>query len=94
LYGVVRMAQPSFEEGSVTLAFAFPFHQKRLNEANNRQKLADIIQSLTGQPVNIDCVVDKAAKAPTVETPIVPKQADGDMSAISNIFNGAELLES
>jgi DNA polymerase-3 subunit gamma/tau len=95
LYGVVRMAQPTFDEDTVTLAFAFAFHQKRLNEANNRQKLADIIQSLTGQSVNIECVVDKGAQPPTVETPVAPPQpSSGDISAISNIFNGAELLES
>lgn len=99
LYGIVRMAQPQFNDSSLTLAFAFPFHQKRLNETNNRQKLADIIEQVTGQKVSIDCVVDKMAKPPAATTVKPKKAAPADsaangLSAISNIFNGAELLES
>lgn len=93
LYGVVRMAQPEFGDSSINLAFAFAFHQKRLNEPANRQKIADIILELTGQKINIDCSLDKKAAPPTVETPIVQDKGD-DLSAISNIFGGAELLES
>lgn len=93
LYGVVRMAEPGFTSEGVTLAFAFAFHQKRLNEAANRQKISDIIHELTGKQVNIECTLNKKASPPTVETPIVQEKG-GDLSAISNIFGGAELLES
>jgi DNA polymerase III subunit gamma/tau len=93
LYGVVRMAEPKFTETGIELAFAFAFHQKRLNEAANRQKIAAIIQELTGKEVDISCTLDKQASPPTVETPIV-KDTSEDLSAISNIFGGAELLES
>lgn len=95
LYGVVRMAQPTFrDDGTVQLAFAFAFHQKRLNEAGNRQKLVDTIQSIANQAVVIECVLDKTAAAPpTVETPIAA-EPEGDLAAISNIFGGGELLES
>jgi hypothetical protein len=47
---------------------------------------------LTGQQIDIKCTLDKKATPPTVETPIVKDK--GDLSAISNIFGGAELLES
>lgn len=95
LYGVIRMAQPSFaNEGKIVLAFGFAFHEKRLKEANNRRLLADIIQELTGQAVTVECLLDKsissnAFKPAKVET--IPKP---DLAAISNIFGGAELLES
>lgn len=93
LYGVVRMAEPQFTKDGITLAFAFAFHQKRLNESSNRQKIADVIHDITGKQVNIECTLDKKASPPTVETPIVQDKSS-DISAISNIFGGAELLES
>ncbi len=94
LYSVVRMAQPSFGADTLTLAFAFAFHQKRLNEAGNRKVLAQTVEELTGKTVRIECIVDKAARpdSPKVERAEAPVGAD--ISAISNIFGGAELLES
>jgi DNA polymerase-3 subunit gamma/tau len=98
LYGIVRMAQPDFGEGHLTLAFAFPFHQKRLSESTNRKLLTDIIEETTGQVITIECTVDKLAEPPkpTIESPQMPPAASSpaDLSTISNIFGGAELLES
>ncbi len=104
LYGLVRMSQPDFSEANkLKLAFAFSFHQKRLNEKNNRQKLVDIIYSLTGQAVDISCIVDKSAQPPKliveVEAALELKKTKnespaGDLSTINNIFGNAELLES
>lgn len=97
LYGVVRMAQPDFSEaGSLKLTCAFAFHQKRLDEAGNRQKLSDIIKELTGTTVVIECLLDKTA---AVEVPQAAAEAtlaadQPDLAAISNIFGEAELLES
>ena len=86
LYGVARMAQPELDGDTVRLTFAFGFHKKRLNEAGNRQKLMDIMEQMTGQRVNIECVVDEASVA---SEPVAP-----DLSTVSNIFGGGELLES
>lgn len=94
LYGVVRMAQPRFkDDGSIELAFAFAFHQKRLSEAGNRQKLVSTVEGVTGHTVTIECVLDPATAKPTVETPIAPDDS-GDLATVSNIFGGGELLES
>ncbi|HEX4774906.1 MAG TPA: DNA polymerase III subunit gamma/tau [Candidatus Saccharimonadales bacterium] len=97
LYGVVRMAQPTFGDNELKLAFAFSFHQKRLNESSNRQKLVDIIYNLTGQSVKLECIVDKSATPPKIKVEVEPaafKPPDDDLSTISNIFGNAELLES
>lgn len=94
LYGIVRMAEPNFSEEGLTLAFAFPFHQKRSNEASNRQRLSDIIKLLTGKAIVITCVVNSDAIPPKVTVAPLKKVASADISAISNIFGGAELLES
>ena len=95
LYGVVRMAQPSFEvPGIVQLTFSFAFHQKRCNDNGNRQKLSDIILQLTGQVVSIECLLDPSAKPPKIVAEPHNKIPKQDLSAISNIFGSAELLES
>jgi DNA polymerase-3 subunit gamma/tau len=100
LYSVVRMAQPDFSEaGTLKLAFSFAFHQKRLNENANREKLAGIIHEVTGQDVKIDSLVDKAAAPPKVsvssdKSPVDNPPDDANLTAISNIFGEAELLES
>jgi DNA polymerase-3 subunit gamma/tau len=94
LYGVVRMAQPRFQpDGTVELTFAFAFHKKRLQEAGNRQKLVETIRELSGQEVAIDCILDENAAPPTSQPEPQPEAA-GDLTTISNIFGGGELLES
>lgn len=93
IYSIVRMARPTFSNDRLVLAFAFAFHQKRLNDAKHRKLLADTIYELSGQNVSIECVYDKdLAKS----TPVATKETGKDptLNAISNIFGGGELLES
>ncbi len=93
LYGIVRMATPQFADNTLTLAFAFPFHQKRLDDPKNKQILSQIITDQTGLEVIIMCIVDKKAdKAPSagMET---TAGSNSPIDAISNIFGSAEVLE-
>ena len=83
LYGIARMATPQFDGSHLTLAFKFAFHQKRMHEAKNRKIFADIIERLYGSPVEITCIVGEAAPAPS---------SGSDITTVSNIFGGAELL--
>lgn len=91
LYSVVRMAQPRFSDQGLELAFAFGFHQKRISEAENRQRIAEIVHTLTGETVMITAVVDTGAQPPKV-TPVSAQPAE--LTTINNIFGGGELLES
>lgn len=94
LYGIVRMAQPRFEDGELILSFAFPFHQKRLNDEKNRGLISDIIKQQTGQVVVITCLVDKDAKEPPpLQSTVIHNPADEALENISNIFGDAEVLE-
>jgi DNA polymerase-3 subunit gamma/tau len=94
LYGVVRMASPSFpDDGTLKLTFAFAFHEKRLKEASNSRKLADVIRDLTGKSVKVECALDKSVKPPAALDDPKP-QAGPELDAISNIFGATELLES
>jgi hypothetical protein len=85
LYGIARMAQPTFDGQRLTLSFKFAFHQKRISEAKNRKIFADAIERLYGKSVEIACIVAEPADT-SAEKP--------NVAAISNIFGGAELLES
>lgn len=99
LYSVARMATPHIEGDELTLALGFAFHQKRLNETKNKQVIADIIEKLTGRPVVITCTLDSntpttPAKAAVVVPPVIATTTSNMVSTISNIFGGAEVLES
>lgn len=95
LYGIVRMAHVTVEKDEIILCFKFAFHQKRINEAKNKQVLADIIQKITGKPVQISCTLDKNMEVvPHVATPKIQKPANSEaLDAISNIFGPSEVIE-
>jgi hypothetical protein len=97
----MRMAVPEFEPGLLRLRFQFAFHQKRMNETKHRAIIVDIIETLTGQAVAIECVHDRDALvgSPAASTAAAPHAAeanasDGSLATVSNIFGGGELLES
>lgn len=96
LYSILRMASPVYEDDCLKLGFAFPFHQKRINEAKNKQVIVTIIEQLTGQGVEVKCIVEEK-KAPEPEAsqdepaPTTAKQPD-PLKNISSVFGGGELL--
>lgn len=109
LYSIARSAQPHFEPGRIVLELSFPFHQKRLSETRNKQKLCDTVREVTGYDVQINCIVGQGKPLQPSPPPALPP-ADGEVvhtvestssspsssaiDTISNIFGGAEVLES
>jgi DNA polymerase-3 subunit gamma/tau len=96
LYGVIRMAEPSFQDNKLVLAFGFSFHQKRVAEAKNTRIISEIMKDLTGRDYAVECLVEKGVTPPKYDPlPTAPAvDVKPDISSISNIFGGAELLES
>jgi DNA polymerase-3 subunit gamma/tau len=90
LYGVLRMAKPTWHDQELVLTFGFAFHKKRVNETKNLAVIAETLQELTGQTIAIVTKVDNSRSVDPAE----PKEADPSLASISNIFGGAELLES
>ncbi len=88
LYGIARMATPELDGDKLTLNMKFAFHQKRINEAKNRKILGDVFSQLVGRQVEIFCVV---ADKPLPK--LNPEASPSDVSAISNIFGGAEVIQ-
>lgn len=89
LYGIARMAKPSLSGDTLTLVTKFPFHQKRLSETKNRDILANSITAVRGTKTSLVCTVSDAAGS----DPESKNAAKPDVSVISNIFGGAELLD-
>lgn len=108
LYSIVRAVNPVFGAGEVTLECAFAFHKKRLSESRNKQVVTDTILEVTGQEVSIMFAVVEGTKPKVVEPTLPPndeqihkvaekspsKEKNAAVESISNIFGGAELLES
>ena len=86
LYGIARMATVQLEGNKLTVSLKFAFHQKRMNEVKNRQIFSDVLTKLSGHPIEIYCIV--------AEKPTEVSKNEPDVAAISNIFGGAEVLES
>ncbi len=95
LYGVVRMATPEFSDQQVVLHFSFPFHQKRLSESKNQEIVATMIHELCGKHMSVKAVVSKeqVASLANSETPVISND-NIDLTNVSNIFGGAEIVES
>jgi hypothetical protein len=91
LYGIVRMAKiETPETGIIKLNFAFAFHQKRINDAKNRDIILAAIKKVTGKNYHLECVIDKSLLSNSKPKPEIVKESD--LSAISNIFGEGEIL--
>ncbi len=89
LYGIIRMAQlDNSAPGIIRLQFAFAFHQKRVNEAKNRDILLSAIEQLTHQSFSLDCVVNTSLLTKTATD-----SNEVDLSAIANVFGLGETAE-
>ena len=69
------------KDNTIELLFKFPFHQKQINEAKNKKVIEEIIKKHTGQSIPIVCSLTEKPKSNNID-------------AISNIFEGSEVLES
>ncbi len=94
LYGVARMADASFQGDELILGMRFAFHQRRLNESKNKQVISEVVNALAGRDITVTCVLVSAGA--TDEAPVAgPAPAQNEtISTISNIFGGAEVLDS
>ncbi|HLZ14859.1 MAG TPA: hypothetical protein VKQ34_02595, partial [Candidatus Saccharimonadales bacterium] len=110
LYSIVRTVRPHFEPGKITLECGVAFYQKRLNENRNKELLAEVLKEVCGQSVRVASVLGEAAGPDEIAVPDLPPEEaiihtvqaepvsappqSEALKNISNIFGGAELLES
>ncbi len=100
LYGVLRMAQPKLVGENLELGFGFGFHKKKIEDTATQAKIQDAIKSVTGKLMQISAIHDKSlGKAPAVtaaveEKVMIEPAASDELSKITNVFGGGEVLES
>lgn len=99
LYGVLRMAEPRVDEDTLHLSFGFGFHKKKATDPTTQSKIHEAIQQVTGKSYTINAVHDKnmtkSAQTEAVsEVPEPKTEQPSDISSITNIFGGGEVLES
>lgn len=107
LYGVLRMAEPRVDEDTLHLSFGFGFHKKKASDSETQSKIHEAINKVTGNTYRINAVHDKnltKSSLPEAETtgaiqessPTVKESIpqNDDLASITNIFGGAEVLES
>jgi DNA polymerase-3 subunit gamma/tau len=100
LYGIMKLGRVEFLPGKVVFTFGYVFHQKRANDAKNRDIVASVLKEVTSQPIAIECLYEKNS-IPPLETPNDlsgpndnQNMTISSLDTISNIFGGGELLES
>ncbi len=97
LYGVLRMAQPHLEGNTLHLAFGFAFHQKKVADTVTKAKIIDAIKKITGLNLAVEARHDASLVESTPPQKIIPSTstpAAPELTAITNIFGGGEVLES
>ena len=85
------MAKPTFEgKRTLVLTFRFPFHEKHVSEAKNKEIIRNIVAQFISGDISISTKLDD-------KQPITDKNDDSspkNIETISNIFGGAEMLDS
>lgn len=87
LYSIARMAKTKqVDEKTWNLEFAFAFHARQMNQAQNKQIILGLFNNLgaPGQVVEISVTSEPKTAEPKTDT----------VKDISNIFGASELLES
>lgn len=102
LYGILRMAQTALDNDTLHLSFGFGFHKKKIDDATTQAKLRDAIKSVTGKSYKIVTFHDPELSKQSKNLPKVtdtadrpkPIESNEELDSITNIFGGAEVLES
>lgn len=95
LYGMARMAKPSIVNDTFLLECKYAFHIKRLSDTNHHKILEQAVQSSSGKQYRLSCkLAETKPKETTAKRPDVAGSKDDSVETVSNIFGGAEVLES
>ena len=94
LYGVLRMAEVTQDSDKLALTFKFSFHKKQVDSPQNTSVLNKYLETFFGKS-GFETKVDKS-KENSPKSTVSPQkiEAPGLVESVSNIFDGAELLES
>lgn len=100
VYGPLRLAEVAFKNDVVTLGMQFPFHIKRISEAQNLKVLTDAFHAVTGKSIAVEITKTNKNSSKHEEKKILLNEvSDPDkalmsdpLSIVKNVFGGAEVL--
>lgn len=93
IYTALRLASPLIDNGTLILRFRFPLHQKKANQAKNKEMILKLIENITGHKVSLTVVVDKEAfESPVTKTDHIKHGVPNSLHSINSIFGAAEVL--
>ncbi len=94
LYGVLRMCTPLMTDEGLELQFGFGFHKKQVDTPKNTAIIREFLQTYFGLQHFMTKTISKQMKVPARVEPEPAPVDNSIISSVSNIFGGAELLES
>ena len=100
LYGVMKLGRADFLPGKVVITFNHAFHQRQANNAKNKALVGRLLHDVTSEVIEVEFIYDEAALPPMITPDNYNDTAPSigslisPLETISNIFGGAELLES
>lgn len=98
LYGMARMVRPSYHDGEVLLSCKYAFHVKRLSDAKYKTIIVEALTKImqVAEPVSITLELDanRPTDSESKESKPPATSSTDEIASVSNIFGGAEVLES
>ncbi|HUY53313.1 MAG TPA: DNA polymerase III subunit gamma/tau [Candidatus Dormibacteraeota bacterium] len=92
LYSIIKLSKMNAEDEKIILSTRFPFHQKSLSENKNKDILNATLNKFSGKNYKIEVILNKDMSA-DIKNEIKDTVVDLDITSISNIFGGAEMVE-
>ena len=92
LYSILKPSNVELKDAKVYLKTGFLFHQKALNEKKNQNILNTEFEKISGKQYQIEAVLDQNIKL-SMEIDEKHEVNDLDITSISNIFGGGEMVE-
>lgn len=89
LHAILRMAEPTINDQTITLWFEFPFHKKRAETTTNGVLINKVIESTMGSPYQVEFATMSVKPSAKSETSKRSKAADKVIEA----FGGGELVD-
>ncbi|NBU33224.1 DNA polymerase III subunit gamma/tau [bacterium] len=95
LYSVLRMADPKLTKNELVLTFSFGFHQKQVETSAHKATISRFASEIFGNDIHVTTrVVQKDQKVQAKEQVNHSNNQDSKhLKDVSNIFEGAELIE-
>lgn len=98
LYTVLRLASPELDQNKLVLAFAFGFHQKRVDDIKNKKLISEILLSECGYELEVETKIDKSIKASSeasqaAKAPLSEDSYASVIDTVRDIMGGGEIVD-